>query len=272
MSDRFAVYTLASVGDELIRCCIRRERPPTVIVSDNPPYFEPFEIPIVAKDDPDLVQKLKDFGVEFALVAGWTTKIALEDVAWMPRGGWNMHPSLLPKYRGWNPYFWVIAAGETTTGITVHTLAERFDEGDILLQREVPIRPLDTMNSLFSTLVHQMGEVGCEAIERILAGDVTVTPQPPGRYPRAPKVRTEHLQLTPDLTRKQAFDRVRACNPDFGAWLTVGNQQIKVFEAAPSGVGLPIPCADGVLRAIVIEHPDLGIFSGARFAELVRRR
>ena len=272
MNARFAVYTLASVGDELLRTCVRRGRPPAVIVTEDPAYFAPFEIPMVTNDDPDLVAKLRDHGVEFTFVAGWTTKIAHEQFGWMPRGGWNMHPSLLPKYRGWNPYYWVIAAGETTTGITVHTLSDRFDCGDILLQREFPVLPLDTMNSLFARLVHEMGAVGCDAIERIAAGDPQVTPQPAGTYPRAPKVRPAHLELTSALTRKQVFDRVRAANPDFGAWLTVGTQRIKVFEAASGGVGLPIPCVDGVLRATVIEHPDLGIFSGARFAEFLRRR
>ncbi len=60
----------------------------------------------------------------------------------------NVHSALLPKYRGWMPTFWVLANGETETGVTIQYMGRKIDEGDIILQQKVPISENDTLDSL----------------------------------------------------------------------------------------------------------------------------
>ena len=65
-----------------------------------------------------------------------------------PQGVINIHPALLPRHRGLFPYFWVIAAGEKETGVTIHWVDEKFDTGQLLLQEKITVEPTDTIISL----------------------------------------------------------------------------------------------------------------------------
>jgi methionyl-tRNA formyltransferase len=71
----------------------------------------------------------------------WTTKIPMRVVGLAPLGGFGVHPSLLPRHRGPDPYFWAIEAGDEVTGVTAHRLAAEYDTGAILGVRALPIDP-----------------------------------------------------------------------------------------------------------------------------------
>lgn len=89
-----------------------------------------------------------------------------------PRGVINVHGALLPKYRGKLPSFWVLANGEEHTGVTVHYMNEKLDDGPILVQKEVPIRRDDTLHSLvLRSKVGYGAPALVEAIERIRDGN-----------------------------------------------------------------------------------------------------
>lgn len=91
------------------------------------------------------------------------------------RGCINIHGSLLPKYRGIFPSFWVLAKGERETGVTVHYMTEGIDEGPIILQRKIPISPNETVDSLLKKSKWRVGpEVLVEAIDRIAEGKAEV--------------------------------------------------------------------------------------------------
>lgn len=267
---RYAVYTLPTVGDRLLWAAKHRGLEPAYLFTRRPEYWAPLELPMLDPDDPDRRHRLENAGVEFILVAGWSTRIGPEDIDWLPKGGWNIHPSLLPDYRGFNPYFWVIARGETQTGLTVHRLSQRFDEGPMLFSHPVPIHPLDTSASLFERIVTAQAEVGLKAAQRIHRGDIATRPQPEGVFPRAPKVRAEHLHLHPGLSMAQADRLVRAANPDHGARLQAGAVEVRVLEVQAQGRGPRIRCADGELIATIIDHPHLGIVSGEKLLQLHR--
>jgi hypothetical protein len=69
----------------------------------------------------------------------WTKRIPMEVVRSAAGGGVNVHPSMLPRYRGPDPYFWTVLRGETETGVTVHRITAQYDEGPVLLQRAVTV-------------------------------------------------------------------------------------------------------------------------------------
>ena len=83
----------------------------------------------------------------------------------------NVHPALLPRYRGLFPYFWVLANGETVTGVTVHVVEPAFDTGPIIAQHKLDITPQDTAQSLQYKSARLGAELLVEAVRRIEAGD-----------------------------------------------------------------------------------------------------
>lgn len=83
----------------------------------------------------------------------------------------NIHSSLLPSYAGLAPYFWVLANGEKQTGVTVHYMSEKFDEGNILSQAVLDVRPSESAFSLFQRLSYEGGTLLRHGIERALKGD-----------------------------------------------------------------------------------------------------
>ncbi len=89
--------------------------------------------------DPKLLQEISSLKPDLLVSWFWTKRIPMEWVKACKLGGIGAHPSLLPKYRGPDPYFWPIINGETVTGVTVHTIESQYDTGNILAQTELAI-------------------------------------------------------------------------------------------------------------------------------------
>jgi phosphoribosylglycinamide formyltransferase-1 len=100
----------------------------------------------------ELVQMLRDAGVELVVLAGFMRILKSPMLEAFPRRILNIHPSLLPKFPGLFAWKQALAAGEKTTGCTVHYVDEQIDHGDIIAQREVPILPNDTPETLHARI------------------------------------------------------------------------------------------------------------------------
>jgi len=99
-----------------------------------------------------LVQMLRDAGVELVVLAGFMRVLHEPMLKAFPRRIINIHPSLLPKFPGLEAWKQALAAGEAVTGCTVHYVDERIDHGQIVAQREVKILPDDTPESLHARI------------------------------------------------------------------------------------------------------------------------
>jgi phosphoribosylglycinamide formyltransferase-1 len=99
-----------------------------------------------------LVRMLEEFGVELVVLAGFMRVLKAPMLAAFPRRIINIHPSLLPKYPGVESWSQALAAGEKVTGCTVHYIDAGIDSGEIIAQREVPILPNDTPESLHARI------------------------------------------------------------------------------------------------------------------------
>jgi phosphoribosylglycinamide formyltransferase-1 len=100
----------------------------------------------------ELVQMLRDAGTELVILAGFMRILKSPMLKAFPRRIINIHPSLLPKFPGLEAWKQAHAAGEKVTGCTVHYVDEKIDHGDIIAQREVPILPNDTPDSLHARI------------------------------------------------------------------------------------------------------------------------
>ena len=100
----------------------------------------------------ELVRILRDAGVELVILAGFMRVLKSPMLEAFPRRILNIHPALLPKFPGLEAWNQALAAGEKVTGCTVHYVDEEIDHGDIIAQREVPILPNDTPETLHARI------------------------------------------------------------------------------------------------------------------------
>ena len=115
-------------------------------------------------DEPQLVQKIRSLEIDAAVVCSFNYKIPKVLLESTRDGFINVHPSMLPKYRGGNPYTRVIMNGETETGVTIHFMDENFDTGDIIAQKAYHIHSKATMGTLFN----ELNVLGIELLLQVL--------------------------------------------------------------------------------------------------------
>lgn len=266
---RYALFALPGPGDFVIRMTSEAACPPSLVVVSSPQDFDSLSIPRVDGTDQRLPDLLREAGIEAVIVTGWEKRIEPSIYSWCARGAWNVHPSLLPLYRGHNPYFYAIRDGVSETGVTVHALTPELDAGPILLQKRYAIKTNETLGSLWASLGALAGTAVIETLSLLERGDVSLTPQPSGLFPPAPKVQPNDLVIRPTHSIEEALRLTRAANPFYGVFVTQAGRTIKILEAAVTDSfcdtrGPVISLCDGAIVATVIEIEGVGIVSGAR--------
>jgi phosphoribosylglycinamide formyltransferase 1 len=119
----------------------------------------------------ELVQMLRDAGVQLVVLAGFMRILKEPMLAAFPHRIINIHPSLLPKFPGLEAWKQALVAGETVTGCTVHYVDEQIDHGDIIAQRELPILPNDTAESLHARIQTAEHELYPAVIAQLCAAE-----------------------------------------------------------------------------------------------------
>ena len=119
------------------------------------------------KDEDKIINEFKLAGADLIVLAGWMRIVSKKLIDAFPNRIINVHPSLLPKYKGLNVIQRAMDAGDTVTGCTVHYVTEELDSGDIIIQGEVPILPDDTIESLTKAIQRQEYSILPEAIEYV---------------------------------------------------------------------------------------------------------
>lgn len=185
-------------------------------------------------------------------------------------GAINVHPSLLPKYRGSAPIQWAILNGDKITGTTIMEMNEKMDAGDILLQKEVEIDENETTGELWNRLSSISSELLLEAIKQIENGTIQRQKQPE-KYTLAPMIQKEMAKIDwENETSIQIKNLVRGLNPFLGAYCNLGQKKIKFWKVeiindvendsvpgtiimADSKRGLYIKTIDGVVSVLEIQ-------------------
>ncbi len=162
----------------------------------------------------------------------WTTRIPTRIVALAPLGGFGVHPSLLPRHRGPDPYFWAIEEGDVETGATAHRIAEAYDTGAILGRRRLRIDPSWSAWTLARKLDRPALALLRETARAFAAGS------PPAEEPQdetlatyAPEPDESQLALRWSATAAGVVRRVRAASPWPGAFTEIGDALVVVTKA-----------------------------------------
>jgi methionyl-tRNA formyltransferase len=137
---------------------------------------------------PEVSQKIAACRPDVIVVIAFGQKIGKELVALPPKGAINVHASLLPKYRGAAPINWAILRGETQTGNSIITLADKIDAGDILAQARTEIGPQETAGELHDRLAQLAAPLLLETLGALAAGAATYTKQNDAEATFAPKL------------------------------------------------------------------------------------
>lgn len=185
--------------------------------------------------------KLKEFAQEmgresfdlFALASyGRILPQALLDLPNL--GALNVHPSLLPKYRGATPIQSALRSGDTETGVTIMLMDAGMDTGDIVLQERVPIEPDDTYGTLHDRLALYGGELLGEALDLAARGGLPRHPQT-GEPTVTSPIAKDDLVIDPSWPPERIVAMVRAFSPQPGARMDVEGETIKVLRAHVEG-------------------------------------
>ena len=131
-----------------------------------------------------------------------------------PLGTFNLHASLLPRYRGAAPINWAIINGDTQTGVTTFLLNEQIDQGSILLQQSTPIGPDDTAETLHDRLADIGSRLVVQTLDGLQSGSLTPRPQPAADdLPPAPKIFKPDCAVDWSLPGPRIVDFVRGLSP-----------------------------------------------------------
>jgi methionyl-tRNA formyltransferase len=191
-------------------------------------------VPVLSPEkigDPVAVAELAALAPDLIVVAAYGQFIPDAVRLMPPLGSINIHPSLLPKYRGAAPIQWAIADGCTETGVTILYVSAAMDAGDILAQRRVPIAPTDTTASLTPTLSRIGGELLVEVIGGLQAGTLTARPQDEAAATTVYKLKKEDGRIDWRLPAQTLVNRLRGFTPWPGLFTQADERLVKVLAA-----------------------------------------
>ena len=196
-----------------------------------------------------------------------------------PLGTINLHPSLLPKYRGASPIQSAIADGETESGLSVIRVTERMDAGEILMQRRVEIGPMDTARGMSARFAELSADLIIEALSAIRDGTATWRPQDEDQVVECGKLSKENGWIDWTLSARTWQNRIRAYQPwpgvsfplPEGERVKIHGARVEPGEGAPGEVidlgadGPLIACGERALRLIQVQPPGKSVMSGRDF-------
>lgn len=235
---------------------------------------------------PEFLEALRALAPDALLVASYGEILRQDVLDLAPRGAWNVHASLLPRWRGASPIQAAILAGDAETGVCVQKMVLALDEGDVVHELRTEIGARETSGELLARLATLGGRAAVEALDLVAAGAPLLVPQDAARATYATKIRKEHGLV--DWTKSAVeIDRlVRAYAPWPGARTTLAGAELGLLDCppcelpqgadtAPGAVaqtkeGLVAACGAGAVRLARVKPAGKGAMDGAAWARGAR--
>jgi len=180
---------------------------------------------------PAFAAKIKALNADIAVVCSFNYKIPKVLLEAVKDGFLNLHPSLLPKYRGGNPYFHQIVNNESSSGVTIHFMDEGFDTGDIVVQKVVPMNETETMGTLFNRTNFLGVEMLIETLKKYENEPLPRTKQPAGEFVSGAGLKDNELFIDYAQNALKLERVVRALNPFLIAKTIFRGNIIQIFIA-----------------------------------------
>jgi len=223
-------------------------------------------IKVLTPQDPNAPAFISEFGSQApdaAVLAayGYILKPAALSV---PAFGFlNIHPSLLPRYRGAAPIQRALLAGEHETGVTIIALSEQVDAGDIVEQEVVAVGPNETAGELSRRLADVGARLILQSLTQLAEGKARRALQDPELATRAAKIAKAERSIDWRESAQQIHNRIRALSPEPGAVTSFRQRRIVLLRSEVSPVSDP-----GEPGQILFDHPGLVVAAGAGALEI----
>jgi methionyl-tRNA formyltransferase len=197
----------------------------------------------------------------------------------LPRLGCvNIHPSLLPRWRGAAPIQRTVLAGDAETGVTIMLMDQGMDTGPILVQESTPLSPLETAGALHDRLGVSGARLLLTALDGLASGTLVPRPQPAAGVTYAAKIEKSEGRIDWSLPASVIVRKVRAFNPWPVAETLLEGEQLRIFEArAEPGGGEPgvivatgeaivVQCGEGRLALLTVQRPGRRVMAAGELA------
>ena len=207
--------------------------------SKNLPILQPEKL-----KDEDFLSELKALNADIFVVVAFRM---LPEVVWAmpPKGTFNLHASLLPKYRGAAPINWAIMNGETETGVTTFFINQIIDTGSILAQEKIAITENMNAGELHDTLMHLGANLTVETLDKIAKNEIKAIPQDEElakHLPHAPKIFKADCEIDWKHNAKTIHDKIRGLSPYPAAWCSlIKNGERITFKLFSSNLTKEVP-------------------------------
>ena len=178
--------------------------------------------------DPDFISQLKQWKADLQVVVAFRM---LPKEVWQlsPKGTFNLHASLLPKYRGAAPINWAIINGEKESGVTTFFIDEKIDTGNIIFQEKVIIEDLENAGSLHNKLMNIGSRLIVKTIDAIAQNNAPNIKQE-GKNTLAPKIFKADCKIDWQLKSTDILQKILGLSPYPSAWTTLMGDENKVFK------------------------------------------
>ncbi len=228
------------------------------------PIWQPVKL-----KDPDFLADIASQNADLFVIVAFRI-LPSELFSMPPQGAINVHPSLLPKYRGAAPIHWTIINGEKETGVTIIRLAREIDAGGILLQEKTTVKEEETVGSLHDRLATFGAELLLKAIDAIAKGTISPRPQLDQLATPAPKITKEMRHISFNQPAERVKNWILGLSPFPSAYTIYHGQVIKLFMARvvdyqnrvahPGTVvradqdSLQIACEPGIIKILELQR------------------
>jgi len=246
----------------------RRPEASAHVIADVP---EDIDVVVVGSAD-RVAPLLHSYGADVALCAGWGWKLGPDALAATRLGVVNGHPSLLPRWRGPNPFGWTLRAGDPVVGFTYHFMDEGFDTGPLLAQGSRELTDEDTMQTVLEHTRVLANELLPQTLVRVEAGD-RGDPQPATGATHASVHEDEFAEIDWTRPAREVHNQIRAwftptVSGIMGPLTTLDGERVRVLESRLVGVdsngapgeivgrdddGVLVQCGDAPLRVLRTE-------------------
>ncbi|MBA4405907.1 methionyl-tRNA formyltransferase [bacterium] len=184
--------------------------------------------PVTLKDA-EFVKRLKELQPDLFVVVAF--RILPKEVYTIPaKGAFNLHGSLLPKYRGAAPIQWALINGEKETGLTTFFLEDRVDTGNIIIQEKIVIEDSDDFGSLHDKMMILGADVVIRTVNMIASGEVKTFKQDDSLASPAQKIAKEICQISWDKSAEVIHNLIRGLSPHPGAFFEYDGKTFKLFK------------------------------------------
>lgn len=232
--------------------------------------------PVSLKDEA-FIEQLRSYGAQLFIVIAFRM---LPEAVWQmpPLGTFNLHASLLPRYRGAAPINWAVMNGDTETGVTTFFLKHEIDTGDVIQQRSCPIGREDNVEVIHDRLMVMGADMVLETVDAIIAGTVKPIPQDQmltaGQQPTpAPKIFKDTCRIDWSRPAEALYNHIRGLSPYPAAWTVLhdaDSNEMTTLKVYATGEPEPFNSGDKPMPgSIVADRKTLRVACGDGWLELL---